>query len=331
MIRYGIIGFGLHAVKRMVPGFRQAERSQLVALSRRDMEKAKESARNFEVPLAFASVEDLCRHPEVDAVFIATPNVCHLDDVLTAACHGKHILCEKPMAMDADECRRMIQAAEKAGVKLGVAQVFRFEKSVRNIQNWAASGELGRIVLARSEFCYPGSNHARAWINDRKTGGGTVADVGVHCIDALRFILQDEAVRVQAHTVSDAASGDVDATGVLVLEFSRGTLATVAVSMRAEYRTPMELVGSSAVLSADNAFTVDFPLRVDIRRAGKLQQSHEFSNEGSYGRMLDAFTDWVEGRETFAAPGVQGLQNQLVVDAAYQSAATGKTVELPQS
>lgn len=331
MVRYGIAGFGLHAVKRMIPGFRQAQRSQLIALSRREMEKARESARQFEVPLAFDSIEELCRNPEVDAIFVATPNICHLGDVLTAARNGKHVLCEKPMAMNADECRQIIDAANDAGVKLGVAQVFRFEESVRHIREHVASGELGRIVLARSEFCYPGRASSRKWINDRSTGGGTVADVGVHCIDALRFVLQDEVIRVQAQTTSDAESRDVDAAGAIVLEFSRGTLATVMVAMRAEYRTPMELVGESGVLSADNAFTVDFPLHVDVRRGGRLVNSHEFRNEDSYGRMLDGFSDWVEGREAFAAPGEEGLSNQLIVDAAYESARTGKSVQLTTS
>src|SRR5512133_2751710 len=127
MIRFGIIGFGLHAVKRMVPGFRYAQNCRLVALSRRDMAQARESAREFDVPLAFDSVEELCRHSEVDAVFVATPNICHLSDVLTAVKYGKAVLCEKPMAMNADECRQMVEAANAAGVKLGVAQVFRFE------------------------------------------------------------------------------------------------------------------------------------------------------------------------------------------------------------
>lgn len=328
MIRYGIIGFGLHAVKRMIPGFRQATQSQLVALSRREIDKAHESAEKFDVPLAFDSVDELCRHPDVNAIFVATPNVCHINDVLTAAKHGKHILCEKPMAMNAEECRRMIEAARSADVKLGVAQVFRFEDSVRHIRAVTASGALGNIALASSEFCYPGSGHARAWINDRKRGGGTVADVGVHCVDALRFILQDEVVRVQAQTVSDVESAEVDAGGALLLEFARGTLATVMVSMRAEYRTPVELVGTGAVLSSDNAFTVDSALRVDVRRGGQLIESREFRNHDSYARMLDGFSGWIEGRETFPSPGEEGLRNQLVIDAAYESAHNGNAVEL---
>lgn len=326
MVRYGIVGFGLHAVKRMVPGFRGAKNSRLIALSRRDKEKARESGLQFDVPLTFDSVEDLCRHPEIDAVFIATPNVCHLNDVLTAARCGKSILCEKPMAMNLTECRAMVEEARSAGVKFGVAQVFRFEDSVLHIRHCVESKGLGDLALARAEFAYPGRNHAREWINDRSTGGGTIADVGVHCIDALRFVLQDEVVRVQAVTSSDTESGDVDASAALALQFNRGTLATVTVTMRAEYRTLMELIGSNGVLSSHNAFTVDVPLNVDIRRGGKLAESWQFRNADAYSRMLDSFSDWVEGRGVFAAPGEEGLRNQAVIDAAYESAATGCAV-----
>src|SRR6266568_742247 len=109
MVRYGIVGFGLHAVKRIMPGFALASKCQVSALSRRDINKAHESARQYDIPLAFDSVEELCRSSQVDAVFVATPNTSHLEDVLIAAKSGKAILCEKPMAMNAEQCREMVE------------------------------------------------------------------------------------------------------------------------------------------------------------------------------------------------------------------------------
>src|ERR1700739_1843894 len=129
MIRFGIAGFGLHAVRRLMPGFKLAQNCSVVAFSRRDPKKAREAAEQYSIPHIFGSTEELCRCPEVDAVFVATPDVCHCADVLTAVRAGKAVLCEKPMAMKADECRQMVEAARKAGVLLGVAHVFRFEES----------------------------------------------------------------------------------------------------------------------------------------------------------------------------------------------------------
>src|SRR6202140_1690069 len=108
MIRFGIGGFGLHAVRRLMPGFALARNCKVVALARRDSDKAREAAAKYGIPHVFASTEELCGCPEVDAGLVATPNACHLQDVLTAVAGGKPVLCEKPMGMDADECRRMV-------------------------------------------------------------------------------------------------------------------------------------------------------------------------------------------------------------------------------
>lgn len=325
MIRYGIVGFGLHAIRRMMPGFAEAKQSRAIALTRRDQQKAQDNAREYNVPLVFDSAEELCASPDVDAVFVTTPNVCHLSDVLTAARHGKHVLCEKPLAMNAEECRQMIDATEKAGVRFGVAQVFRFAHSVAHIREQAKC--LGRITTARAEFSYPGHNATRTWLNNRAIGGGTIADVGVHCIDTLRYVLQDEVVRVNATSITDHY-GDIDAAAAVILEFSRGTLATVNVSARAEYRTALELVGDAGVLNSDYALTVDTPLQVNILRAGQVAESHEFTNYDAYSDMLDAFSGWVEDGSEFSAPGKEGLFNQIVVDAAYVSTETGRAVSL---
>src|SRR5277367_177270 len=94
MVKFGIVGFGLHAVKRLMPGFLLSKNCRVTALSRRNMDKARESAKQFNIPLAFDSAEDLCRSPEVDAVLVTTPNAMHLQDVLTATRCGKHVLCE---------------------------------------------------------------------------------------------------------------------------------------------------------------------------------------------------------------------------------------------
>src|SRR5271154_1842463 len=199
MIRFGIAGFGLHAVRRLMPCFALAQNCKVVALSRRDANKAHENAAEYGIPHIFSSTEELSRCPEVDAVLVTTPNIYHLRDVFTAVAAGKPVLCEKPMGMDADECRQMVEAARKAGVLLGVAQVFRFEESTARFRERIAAGEIGRPIFARAEFSFPGSGHARRWLYDRSlSGGGPIADVGVHCIDALRYILRDEPRRVSA-------------------------------------------------------------------------------------------------------------------------------------
>jgi 1,5-anhydro-D-fructose reductase (1,5-anhydro-D-mannitol-forming) len=329
MVRYGILGFGLHAVRRLMPGFALAQSSKVTALSRRDIGKARASAAEYNIPHAFDSAEDLCRCPEVDAVFVTTPNSCHLNDVLLAVKHRKPVLCEKPMGMNAGECGQMVEAARKANALLGVAQVFRFEDSTARMRERVGSGQIGRPVLARAEFSYPGRNHARTWLTDAAVaGGGPVADVGVHCIDALRYILNDEVLRVSARGVSDEDSGQVEAAAVLTLEFARGTLGSIMVSIRAEYRTPLEIIGENGVLRADNGLTVDAPINLQLRRGGNVVETETISNRYAYARQVDMFAAAIEGHAEFPVPGEQGWQNQEVLDAAYRSMKSGQAEEV---
>src|SRR5271165_5001295 len=252
MVRFGLVGFGLHAVKRMMPGFQRASRCRVVALSRRDLRQAEVSARQFQIEHALASTADLCACPDVDAVFIASPDALHCEDVLTAVQHRKPVLCEKPMAMNGGEARTMVEAARKAGVTLGVAQVMRFEESVKFMRERISAGAIGRPQVARADFFAPMLTSARTWVNDPKLAtGGPLADIGVHCIDTLRFVLGDEvrAVSTRAHYDSHSV---LEASAATVLEFASGTLATVSVSARSPYQTFLEVAGETGVLSVVN-------------------------------------------------------------------------------
>jgi 1,5-anhydro-D-fructose reductase (1,5-anhydro-D-mannitol-forming) len=344
MIRFGIAGFGLHAVRRLMPGFALARNCKVVALSRRDSHKAREAAAQYSIPHVFASTEELCRCPEVDAVLVATPNACHLQDVLTAVAAGRPVLCEKPMGMDAGECRRMVEAARNAGVLLGVAQVFRFAESTARFRERIAAGDIGRPIFARAEFSYSGAGHARTWLYNRSiAGGGPIADVGVHCIDALRYLLQDEPRLVSALGRPDERclgerwlgergleqSSDVEAAAILTLAFQRGTLATVLVSTRARYRTPLEIVGDAGVLRANDALSVERPINLELWREGQRAAEETVSNQLAYARQADSFAAAIEGREVFPVLGQQGWQDQLILDAAYRSLSSGKSEEIP--
>ncbi len=326
MVRYGIVGFGAHAVKRLMPGFALAKNSTVVALSRRDQAKAREFGEKYGIRQVFASTEELCKSPEVDAVFVATPNSVHIDDVLTAVRHGKAVLCEKPMAVNAEEAKAMVEAAKSAGVVLGIAQCFRFEESVNRIRERVQRGDIGKVIFARSEFAFSTKGHHRVWLTDaRISGGGPVPDVGVHCIDTLRYILGEDPVTVSAQMVHDADSGEVEASAVLQMKFRGDALGVVVVSNRTTYRTPLEIVGSEGVLRAQDALNVEWPITIELLRDGEVAESEQVSNGQTYARQVDEFSAAVEGRAAFAVPGEEGWKNQMVLDAAYRSAKAGST------
>ncbi len=329
MLRFGILGFGLHGERRLMPGFARARRSRVTAISRRSLEKARATAGRYAIPRAFGSKLELCRSSDVDAVLIATPNAEHCADALLALECGKPVLCEKPMAMNAAEAEQMVRAARRARLPLGIAQIFRFERSLERLRARVAAGDIGRPVFARAEFSYWGVGHPRAWLLQRAlSGGGPIADVGVHCLDALRFVLADEVVRLTALGRADERSGEVEAAAALALEFQRGCLGAVLVSLRAAYRTPVEIVGETGVLRAEDGLTVDHPVEIVCRRGDAVERD-TVDNADAYARQVDAFAAAVEEQAPFPAPGEEGWQNQRLLDAAYQSLRAGISVDIP--
>jgi len=323
MVRFGIVGFGLHAVKRLMPGFQRASRCRVIALSRRDLRQAEVSAPQFQIEHAFASTADLCASSDVDAVFVASPDALHCADVLTAVQHRKPVLCEKPMATNAGEARTMVETARQAGVTLGVAHVMRFEESVKFIHERIVAGAIGRPQVARADFFDPMLTSARTWVGDPKlAAGGPLSDIGVHCVDALRFVLGDEVRAVSARGHYDS-HGVMEASAVTVLEFADGTLATVSVSARSPYQTFLEVAGETGVLSALYALTIERPVTVELRRGFELVE-RRVSNANAYAAQVDSFAAAIEEGHEFEVPGEEGLKNQLILDAAFRSVRSGK-------
>ena len=313
----------------MMPAFTASQKCKVTALARRDPAKAAESAQQYGIPHAFTSVEELCQHPEVDVVFVTSPNSLHLPDVLASVKARKPVLCEKPMAMNSAECRQMVEAARKTGLLLGIAHVFRFEESTALFRERLASNVLGTAVFARAEFCFQaGSAHPRKWLRDKSVAGaGPLFDIGVHCIDTLRYVLQDEVVKVSARGIADEPPSTIESSCAMVMEFSRGALANVSASFAAEYRTPLEIVGERGVIRAEDALTVEHPIEIEMRRPGDRSRV-TVSNHLAYIRQVDAFADAVEGRAEFPCRGEDGWQNQEILDAAVRSIASGRAEDV---
>ena len=323
-VRYAILGFGLHAVRRLLPAFARCEHSTLIGMWRRDQDAARQNCAEHNIAHCFASREELCASPEVDAVLITSPDAMHRDDTLLALQHGKAVLCEKPLAMDAAEAEAMAAAAKAAGKLFGVAQNFRYNRSLEWMREQIAAGRIGQPQLSQALYSYPATKAARRWITDPALAcGGPIGDVGVHCIDALRFVLGEEVRSVRTLARSDEHSGSLDAVASLQLEMTGGGFANATVSARALYRSMVEVTGSEGVLIVENALTVDRPVQMVMRRAGEMVETVTVDNADGYTRMLDSFALALGGQEDFAATGEDGVRNMRVLDAAYKSWRSG--------
>jgi 1,5-anhydro-D-fructose reductase (1,5-anhydro-D-mannitol-forming) len=323
-VRFAILGFGRHAVRRLLPAFSQCKEATLSGMWRRDQAAAAQDCAKYGIADCFPTREALCSSADVDVVMITSPDAMHRDDTLLALKHGKAVLCEKPVGMNAAEAEEMQAAAKAAGLLYGAAQNFRYNRSADWIREQIAAGRIGRPQLAHAQYSYPAAQSPRKWITDPTlAAGGPVADVGVHCIDALRYILGAEVVSVSTLAQKDEASGKVEAIASLQLEMTGGVYANVTTSARAPYRSLVEVNGSDGVLIAENGLTVDRPIELVLRRAGELVETLTVDDGDGYTRMLDSFALAFRGAGSFAASGEDAIANMRAVDAAYASWRSG--------
>jgi 1,5-anhydro-D-fructose reductase (1,5-anhydro-D-mannitol-forming) len=323
-VRFAILGFGRHAVRRLLPAFARSEQAVVAGMWRRDRVAAQADCREHAIPHCFATAEELCASPEVDVVLITSPDAMHKADTLLALRHGKAVLCEKPLAMNAGEAEEMVAAAERAGLLLGSAQNFRYNHTLDWMREQIAAGRIGTPQMARSEFAYPAHNAPRKWINDPEIAcGGPIGDVGVHCIDALRYVLDQDVLSVSTIAQENAPGSRMEAFASMQMAMSGGALATVTVSARAPYRTLVEVTGSDGILLAENGLTTDRPVEMKVLRAGDVLEAKTLNNGDGYVRMIDDFARAYRGESSFRATAQGALHNMRVLDAAYASWRSG--------
>ena len=231
MVRFGIVGFGLHAVRRLMPGFALAQRCSVTALSSREMDKARESAKKYKIPLAFDSTAELCQSNQVDAVLVTTPNALHFSDVLTAIQHNKPVLCEKPMAMNEAEARSMVQIAEESGRTFGVAYYRRMYPKVQRAKQLLAAGAIGQPVVAEltCHGWFDENESHRNWLIDPAlAGGGPLYDVASHRIDVLNFLFGQPG-RVTGHLSNAVHHYAVEDNATVMIDYPGGVRGIVDV------------------------------------------------------------------------------------------------------
>ena len=192
-VRWGLIGCGDISRKRVAPALRDAPRSELFAVARAQADLAEDFAREFGADKHYADWRELIADPEIDAVYIATPVDLHSEQTIAAAQAGKHVLCEKPMALTTEECDRAAEACDAASVKLGIAYYRRFYPVLDRIKEIITSGEVGEPVLAHIncfETFNPRPDEPRHWLIEKtRSGGGPMMDFGCHRIEVLLNLL----------------------------------------------------------------------------------------------------------------------------------------------
>jgi predicted dehydrogenase len=267
-LRWGVLSTASIAREKVIPGIRGADRCTIVAIASRDLERAQIVAAEQGIPTAHGSYEALLADPTVDAVYIPLPNHLHAEWAIAAARAGKHVLCEKPLAMTSADAERMIKAASAAGTLLMEAFMYRLHPSWVAAQRLVADGRIGRLTAVQSWFSYFNDDAANIR-NIREAGGGALFDIGCYNVNLSRLLFGTEPRRVESSIVRDPASG-VDVLTSALLEFDAG-IATFTCSTRAEDDQRVHIYGTEGRIEIDIPFNIppDLPTRIRLSHGGE--------------------------------------------------------------
>lgn len=319
-IRYGIIGYGLFAERAIAAAIQASPNSALMAIQKRSLAEARASASKLNISHAYSTAEELVRCDEVDAVFIVSANSAHCGETISAAKAGKHVLVEKPMALNVEEAERMVSDCDGAGVKLMVGQVVRFSPVVKEIRRLIQSGDLGRIISARADYMYDARLSHRSWLFDRSVaGGGPVFDIGVHCLDTLCYVLDDQVQSVKSHLFPLPTATTTERSAILALSFGKGTVGSISCSFEAPVRlNVIEIVGTEGRVVVED-FTQsarNLTLHVGRRRDGAHLNSEqrEIVIPNLYVEEVTAFSRCIIENLESPVPGTVGIKLQKVLD-----------------
>lgn len=328
-VRYAVAGLGHIAQVAILPAFAHAENSELVALITGDPLKEKKLARKYGVPaFHYDGFEQAVVEQKIEAVFIALPNTQHRPFTERAARAGVHVLCEKPMATTGKDCRAMIAACEKADVRLMIAYRLHFAPAHLEAIALARSGKLGDLRYFSSIF---GSQVKADNIRtDPKDGGGPLRDLGVYCINAARYLFGAEPVEVRALTLSkrgDKRFGKVEEMASALLIFPGERVAQFTASFGSTHVASLELVGAKGSLRLDQAYSYSEPVKWTRVIEGKKKKK-TFPVGDQFAPELIHFSECVRNEKRPEPDGNEGLADVRIVEAIFQSAASGRAVKI---
>lgn len=345
-IRWGILGAGGIADRRTMPGMQLAEHAEIVAVMEIDPEVAERLRAKYDAKRAYTDEAELLKDPEIDAVYIASPIACHARQAMLAADCGKHILIEKPLAMTSEEGEKVIAYCKEKGVKIAAGLMMRFGAYVQAMKKAIEEGKIGDVVSCFAHFtCWypdiPGS-----WRQTKASaGGGALMDMGVHCIDLIRYVTGQDVKQVAAMHDTLTFNYEVEDSSTLVMRMEKGALATVqsnfnipdeAALWRLEFFGTRGRLAGNGVIGQIDGGTVDALFMEDVggydaqqsheSKAAKAELEVEFGN--AYTREVESFCLSLLNDTPLEVPAEEAVAAQKVIEAAYKSNDEAKLISL---
>jgi xylose dehydrogenase (NAD/NADP) len=319
-LRWGILGAARIARREVIPSIIKSSNGSLQAIGSRDLAKAKELQSEFGFRSAYGSYEEVLADSDVDALYIPLPNNQHCEWVLKAAAAGKHILCEKPIGLNAAEARRMVDACKAADVRLMEAFMYRYSDRTAKVRELIQTGALGEIRQINSTFRFLLANPESIKLQP-KLGGGSLFDVGCYPVNFVGMVADlvgagPASARPLSSKVDFIESGGVDLQFSALLRYPSGLMASIHSGFNAHKRVYSEVIGTSGVLEIPDTFFGNPGTMVLSRESGDTVIDVEASER--YVLEVEDFARAVfEGRDPFF-PLSETLRNMELIDALYE-------------
>jgi 1,5-anhydro-D-fructose reductase (1,5-anhydro-D-mannitol-forming) len=328
-IRWGLIGASTIARQFMISAIRAHGDGEIAAVMSSSPERAMAYAGENDIPLAVSTLDALLG-ADIDAVYISTTNELHLEQTLAAIKAGKHVLCEKPLALSSADARKMVTAARAAGIVLGTNHHLRNAGAHRVMREAIAAGRIGKPIAARVFHSVYLPENLQGWrITKPEAGGGVVLDITVHDVDTLRFVLDDDPVEVSCFTQSAGMAGSGLEDGAMCIwRFKSGIIAQSHEGFTTKFAgTGFEVHGSEGSLIASNVMTQK-PDGSVLLRTAEGEEQLSFDRDDLYTRSVHQFHAAIGGEGHPAATGEDGVWSLASAEAALQSGSSGKAVKI---
>jgi xylose dehydrogenase (NAD/NADP) len=331
-LRWGVLGAAGIARVAVIPAILNSGNSRLAALASRNPDGAKEYAQSIGIDHVFSSYEALLADPDIDAVYIPLPNSLHGEWTLKAAEAGKAVLCEKPMALSAEEAKTIVDACARLGTPLMEGFMYQFHPQHARVRSIIEEGAIGDIVEVQAHLSVdimnpPNKNNVRF---NPELGGGALLDMGCYTIHIARSVFGSEPLSVLGRCKIDPDFGvDIAASGTL--EFADGRTATVSCSFEGNGQGFYRVIGRRGLIDVPRAIIPGLDGRIaetliTIVDATGAQRTEKLAAVDQYQLMIEAFADAVSNRTRLPVDPNLSIRNLAVMDAFAASAQTGRTV-----
>ena len=326
-LRWGVLSTARIGRLKVIPGIQRAERCRVVAIASRDRARASSLAASLDIPRVHDSYASLLADPEVDAVYIPLPNHLHNEWSKRAADAGKHVLCEKPAALDAAETADMIEHCVARGVVWMEAFMYRYHPQWASVRKLLDEGAVGELRTVRSVFTFT----VRDPQNIRRRpeyGGGSLYDVGAYCVNVARWMFGRPPVAVTG--ISQPSPEGVDEDFLGVLDFGSGQSAQFVSSLSQPYRHHVQLLGTEGTITVPQAFVLRRDdVAIEVTDADGKTRSITVGGDDEYRLEVEDFARCVlEGRQPEVVSHEDTLWNMRTIDALYASASESRAVRL---